>query len=136
MECPEITSFLMSNIYFREDIIYLLYSPIRPVQNFKALWKYLLVFKNSFQITSTFMNLRCVCVWGGVGMCVISCVRLFVTPWTTAWQAPLSMRFSRQSRQKYWSGLPFPPLGDLPDPGIEPESPACVSCISRQILYH
>ena len=69
MECPEITSFLMSNIYFREDIIYLLYSPIRPVQNFKALWKYLLVFKNSFQITSTFMNLRCVCVGGGWYVC-------------------------------------------------------------------
>jgi len=39
------------------------------------------------------------------------------------------------SRQEYWSGLPFPSPGDLPDPGIEPESP-CVSCIGRQILYH
>ena len=43
------------------------------------------------------------------------------TPWTVACQAPLSMEFSRQ---EYWSGLPFPSLGDLPDPGIEPESPA------------
>ena len=41
--------------------------------------------------------------------------------WTVAHQAPLSMRFSRQ---EYWSGLPFPPPGDLPDPGIEPRSPA------------
>ena len=41
----------------------------------------------------------------------------FATPWTVAYQAPLSMEFSRQV---YWSGLPFPPAGDLPDPGIEP----------------
>ena len=46
---------------------------------------------------------------------------LFVTPWTAARQAPPSMGFSRQ---EYWSGLPFPPPGDLPNPGIEPESPA------------
>ena len=42
-----------------------------------------------------------------------------VTPWTVALQAPLSMGFPRQ---EYWSGLPFPSPGDLPDPGIEPES--------------
>ena len=46
----------------------------------------------------------------------LSLVRLFVTPWTVAHQAPLSMGFSRQ---EYWSGLPFPSPGDLPDPGIE-----------------
>ena len=46
-------------------------------------------------------------------------VRFFVTPWTVAHQALLSMGFSRQD---YWSGLPCPPPGDLPDPGIEPES--------------
>ena len=43
------------------------------------------------------------------------------TPWTVARQAPLSMKFSRQ---EYWSGLPFPSPGNLPDPGIEPGSPA------------
>ena len=48
----------------------------------------------------------------------LSCVQLFVTPWTVARQLPLSMKFSRQ---EYWRGLPFPPLGHLPDPGIEPE---------------
>ena len=48
-------------------------------------------------------------------------VRLFATPWTVAYQAPLSMEFSRQ---ECWSGLPFPSPGDLPDPGKEPESPA------------
>ena len=44
-----------------------------------------------------------------------------VTLWTIAQQAPLSMGFSKQ---EYWSGLPFPSPGDLPDPGIEPGSPA------------
>ena len=51
----------------------------------------------------------------------LSHVRLFVTPWTVAYQAPLSMGFSRQ---EYWSGVPFPSPKDLPDPGIEPRSPA------------
>ena len=46
-------------------------------------------------------------------------VQLFVTPWTIVHQASLSMEFSRQ---EYWSGLPFPPPGDLLNPGIEPES--------------
>ena len=44
----------------------------------------------------------------------------FVIPWTVAHQAPLSMGFSRK---EYWSGLPFPSPGDLPNPGIEPRSP-------------
>ena len=52
--------------------------------------------------------------------CVLSRVRLFVTPWTVDHQAPLSMGFSRQ---EYWSGLPFPSLRDLPNPGIEHRSP-------------
>ena len=51
--------------------------------------------------------------------CVLSHVCLFVTPWTVACQAPLPMEFSRQ---EYWSGLPFPCPGDLPNPGIEPMS--------------
>ena len=51
----------------------------------------------------------------------LSHVQLFGTPWTVAHQAPLSMGFSRQ---EYWSGLPFPSPGDLPDPGIKPGSPA------------
>ena len=52
---------------------------------------------------------------------LLSRVRLFATPWTVAYQASPSMGFSRQ---EYWSGLPFPSPGDLPDPGIEPGSPA------------
>ena len=50
----------------------------------------------------------------------LSCVWLFAAPWTVAYKAPLSMEFSRQG---YWSGLPFPSPGDLPNPGIEPGSP-------------
>ena len=60
---------------------------------------------------------------GGGFACIhaksLSHVQLFATPWTVAHQAPLSMGFSRQ---ECWSGLPFPPPGDLPEPGIEPES--------------
>ena len=53
-----------------------------------------------------------------VHACMLS--RLSVTPWTIARQALLSLEFSRQ---KYWSGLPLSPPGDLPDPGIKPGSP-------------
>ena len=49
----------------------------------------------------------------------LSRVRLFVTTWTVAYQAPQSVEFSRQ---EYWSGLPFPSPGDLPNPGTEPRS--------------
>ena len=51
----------------------------------------------------------------------LSCVQLFAIPWTVVYQASLSMGFSRQ---EYWSGLPFPSPGDLPNPGIEPRYPA------------
>ena len=52
---------------------------------------------------------------------LLSRVLFFVTPWTVVHQASLSMGFSRQ---EYWSGLPFPTPGDLPDPGVEPMSAA------------
>ena len=61
-----------------------------------------------------------------------SCVLLFVTPWAVACQAPLPMGFSNQA---YWSGLPFPSPGDLPDPGIEPGSPALQAYILYQLSY-
>ena len=51
----------------------------------------------------------------------LSLVRLFATPWTVAYQAPPSMGFSRQ---EYWSGVPLLSPGELPNPGIEPESPS------------
>ena len=61
-------------------------------------------------------------------MSVLSPVRLFATPWTVACQAPQSLEFSRQ---EYWSGLPFPPPGVLPDPGIKPASPVFLALVGR-----
>ena len=55
-----------------------------------------------------------------VKMKLLSRARLFATPWTVVYQASPSMGFSSQ---EYWSGLPFPSPGDLPDPGVEPGSP-------------
>ena len=57
----------------------------------------------------------------GLKVKALSRVRLLATPWTAAHQAPPSMGFPRQ---EYWSGLPLPSPGDLPDSGIEPRSPA------------
>ena len=56
---------------------------------------------------------------------MLSYVQFFVTPWTAACHAPLSMEISRQA---YWSGVPFPSPGDLPDPGIKPVSLASPAC--------
>ena len=61
---------------------------------------------------------------------MLSCVQLFGTPWTVARQASLFIRFTRQ---EYWSGLPFPSPGDLPDPGIEPVSPALAGRLSTTV---
>ena len=63
-------------------------------------------------------------IWVKVKVKSLSCVRLFATPWTVAYQALPSMRFSRQ---ECWSGLPFPSPGDLLDPGIEPRSPVLLA---------
>ena len=65
------------------------------------------------------------------GACVLSYfgrVQLFETPWSVAHKAPLSMAFSRE---EYWNGLPCPPPGDLPDPGIEPTSLMSPALASR-----
>ena len=61
----------------------------------------------------------------------LSHVRLFAIPWTVAHQAPLSMGFSRQ---EYWSGLPSPSPGDLPDPGIEPRSLALQADALKEVI--
>ena len=55
-------------------------------------------------------------IFVSVSVCLLSRVLLFVTPWTVACRAPLSVGFPRQ---EYWSALPFSPPGDLPDPEIE-----------------
>ena len=69
------------------------------------------------------------CANGDDSLVAKSCATL-VTPWTVAYQVPLSVGFSRQ---EYWNGLPFALPGDLPDPGIEPSSPTlqAVSLLSQ-----
>ena len=75
--------------------------------------------------SSVFLFVYCIaplldCKYGGLGLVAKSCLTL-VTPWTVAYQAPLSMEFSSQ---EYLSRFPFPSPKDLPNPGIEPGSPA------------
>ena len=67
------------------------------------------------------MTLSIYCIQHACMLSHFSCVQLFETLWTVGHKAPLSMGFFRQ---EYWSGLPCPPSGDLPDLGIEPVSPA------------
>ena len=83
--------------------------------------------KRSIVNSQCCINFRCTVKWFSYTWSEVkslSRVRLFATPWTVARQAALSMGFSRQ---EYWSGLPFPSPRDLPDPGIEPGSPALPS---------
>ena len=91
---------------YRDGVTYKLYD-----SNFQV------CFPNSDLISETLENHVCM-------LSHFSRVRLYVTLRTAAHQTPLSMGFSRQD---YWSGLPFPSPGDLPDPGMEPESPALAS---------
>ena len=77
--------------------------------------------KMTFFFNHPVITLLNVCVCGSTRTQLLSHVLLFATPWAIARQFPLSVEFSRQ---EYWSGLPLPPPGDLPDPGIEPISPA------------
>ena len=81
-------------------------------------------------LASLFSHFRCP---GFVCVCAQSLGRVqhSVTPWTVAHQVPLFMEFSRQ---ECWNGLPFPPPGDLPDPGMEAVSPPASPAIGRQIL--
>ena len=72
----------------------------------------------ALQVLSHSWRLNNICV---VVLNCFSRVQLFATLWTVVRQAPLSVGFSRQ---EYWRGLPFPPLGDLPDPGVTPAFPA------------
>ena len=71
-------------------------------------------------LTTIWMSKQWSLTWKRVKLKSLSRVWLFATPWTVAYQDPQSMGFSRQ---EYWSGLPFPSAGDLPDPGIKPASP-------------
>ena len=84
---------------------------------------FLISFSDSFSIMFINANDFCVLILYSVLVCVLSCfshVWLFVTLWTTAHQATLSIGFSRQ---EHWNGFPHPPSGHLPDSGIELTSP-------------
>ena len=92
-----------------------------------VLWLRIHVTVQGMQVLSLVWGLRshvcvrvCMCVRACTHVRVLSCIQLFVTLWTVACQALLSTEFSRQ---EYWSGLPFPSPGDLPDPGIQPRLP-------------
>ena len=74
------------------------------------------------------MHQTCVCVCVCASLCTLSCVQLFVSPWTVTHQASLSMAFSRQG---YWSGLLFPTPGYLSDPGIKHTSLASLALAGR-----
>ena len=96
------------NPYFMLLLLFML-----PVYSWEKEWKR--TWQNAWQLVNSAAGYMEVEVkW-------LSHVWLFATTWTVAYQAPPSMGFSRQ---EYWSGLPFPPPGDLPNPGIEPRSPA------------
>ena len=71
---------------------------------------------------------RTACCSSGGSVCALSHVQLSVTPWTVAYQALLCMGFPKQ---EYWSGVPFPPPGDLPYPGIEPASLASAALAGK-----
>ena len=77
-------------------------------------------------VSSIYCCISVLCVCLCVCVRVLSHVQLFATPWSAAHQAPPSMGFSRQ---EYWSGLPFPSPGDLPDPGIKLSVSNCYHCI-------
>ena len=74
---------------------------------------------------------KCMCVCVCTHMCKLSPVWLFVTPWTVAHQVPLPMEFPRQ---EYWSGLPYPSPGGLPNPGIKPMSPLSPELLADSLL--
>ena len=82
--------------------------------------------KSKFSTSSPALSMAAFLFWLFLGVCgdaglVVKLCPTLATPWTVAHRAPLSVGFSRQ---EYWSGLPFPSLGDLPHPGIKPRSPA------------
>ena len=84
--------------------------------------------KGSVQVIDNHCYNHCYCSLGCCCLIAKLCLTL-ATPWTVAGQVSLSMGYSRQ---ECWSGLPFPSLRDLPNPGTEP----FISCLGRQILYH
>ena len=119
-DMTEVTQHTELNYQYVEDVSIFCPKLKEPEKLFRKItWGHIKGTTEIHQIAWEQINVKqaalCVC---GVAY-PLSCVWLFATPWTVAHQAPLSMEFPRQ---EYWSGLPFPSLGDLPDPGIEPMS--------------
>ena len=110
--------YLQFNMYPHDTLFYSYYQqPIRINSEDRLQIEMSVIFKVSLTFgywaikICTLNNTCCRAVWSH-----FSHVQLFATLWTVACQAPLSMGFSRQ---EYWGGLPCPPLGDLPNPGIK-----------------
>ena len=122
---------------------YPLLSPSSPAFKFSQHQGLFQWVSSSHQVAKYIYIYVCVCVWlcecakslqSYPTLCnTMDGIWLFVTQWTVAHQAPLSMGFSRQ---EYCSGLPCPPPGDLPDPGIEPASLTSPSFLYHWFLYH
>jgi len=111
-----IYSFIFKIPHISEDIEYLFFSVWHFTKhNIFQAHGILVLNLDGGSTTVAFKTVHCVCVQS------LTHVWLFATTRTVACQAPLSIVFSRQ---EYWSGLPFPPPGDLPNPGIKPVSPA------------
>ena len=96
-------------------------SPVSALQ-LQKIWVFLNVVEAIWLLNLAFKSLMNIseCVFLSFFLSVAKLCPILATPWTVACQAPLSMGFSRQ---EYWSGLPFPPPGDLPNPGTKPGSP-------------
>ena len=86
---------------------------LQPSENLKF------AYKNEEKILLYFLDLQAFASSKLVCVCLLSHAQLFVNPWVVGCQAPLSMGFSRQ---KYWTRLPFPSPGALPNPGVKPTS--------------
>ena len=102
----------------RKTVTLFLYPAASSLVLHPAMFEHLSHYNSDLSLTR--LSTYCICFYC-LRACVFSCVRFFVAWWTVARQAPLSMEFSRQ---EYWSGMLFPSLRDLPDPGVEPRSPA------------
>ena len=128
-----VRSILFSNLILqysdRAQCSYITRSELRVNWNFSSTGEWQKSNTHCFLINETFYINLFACL-----MSHFSLVWLFATPWTVACQAPPSMGFSKQED---WSGLPFPPPGDLLDPGIIPTSPAVPSLrVDSLLLSH
>ena len=117
--CTEAQVFLENSFILYNILLFL-----APINSVIFLLHHLIIYWECPIYYARYKKYVCVCVY----MCVLSCVQLFLIPWTIAHQAPLSMEFCRQ---EYWSQSPFSTPGYLPNPGIEPKSLASPTLAGR-----